>query len=80
MTRHFLSLGHRVFVLDIAEEELKHTCDIHLQQYAESVKYTVCDLRDVQAIRATVKEAADWFGGHIDVLINNGVWSALLLL
>ena len=32
----------------------------------------MCNLRDVPEIRKTVGKAADFFGGHIDTLINNG--------
>ncbi|KAK4554035.1 hypothetical protein LTR86_008876 [Recurvomyces mirabilis] len=72
MARHFLSKGHRLFILDIDETELKHTCETHLAKYEDHLSYTLCDLTDTEAIRSAVKQAADFFGGHIDVVINNG--------
>lgn len=74
IARHFLSKGHRVFILDIEQEELEYTITQHLATYnAESrVSSALCDLRDTDAIRASVKKAAEYFGGRIDVVINNG--------
>jgi len=72
LARTFLQNGHRVFIIDIEEEELTHTTKTHLKQYSDRVSSSLCNLRDVQAIRNTVKKAADFFGGKIDVLINNG--------
>ena len=72
LARHFLEDGHRVFILDVNEEELKYTATVHLAAHASNVDYAVCNLRDVAEIRRTVKTAVDFFGGHIDVVINNG--------
>ncbi|KAK5112266.1 hypothetical protein LTR62_004427 [Meristemomyces frigidus] len=72
MARHFLQRGHKVFILDIDEDELKHTAEKHLAKYKGKVSYRVCDLTDTNAIRSSVKQAAEFFGGHIDVVINNG--------
>jgi NAD(P)-dependent dehydrogenase (short-subunit alcohol dehydrogenase family) len=33
---------------------------------------SLCNLRDIEDIRKSVKKAVDFFGGRIDVLINNG--------
>ena len=69
-----LQQGHKVFILDIDEEELKHTATVHLRKFASesSIGSAVCNLRDVSDIQAKVKQAAEFFGGHIDVLLNNG--------
>lgn len=76
IARHFLSKGHRVFILDIEEEELNYTVTKHLATYNTSddprVSSALCDLRDTTAIRAAVKSAASYFGGRIDVVVNNG--------
>jgi NAD(P)-dependent dehydrogenase (short-subunit alcohol dehydrogenase family) len=72
LSRHFLSAGHRVFILDIHEEELSHTVDVNLKQYHPHLSSSICNLRSINDIRFSVKEAADFFGGRIDVLINNG--------
>jgi NAD(P)-dependent dehydrogenase (short-subunit alcohol dehydrogenase family) len=67
-----LQRGNKVFILDIDEEELKYTAEVHLRKYSDSVGYAICNLRDVNDIREKVKQAAGSFGGRIDVLINNG--------
>ncbi|EMD58620.1 hypothetical protein COCSADRAFT_176435 [Bipolaris sorokiniana ND90Pr] len=74
LTRMMLEAGHHAYVFDIDEEELDHTCKVHLQQYYADGRlgYAICDLRNVNEIRAKVKEAASFFNDRIDVLINNG--------
>lgn len=69
--RHFAERGHKIFLLDIDKEGLKHTAEVHLKQYPDLVAWSECDLSDIEAIRTTVKKAADYFGGRIDFLINN---------
>lgn len=63
-----------MYVFDIDEEELKHTVLTHLKTYSDSkaLDYAVCNLRDVEDIRAKVKKAAEFLGGRVDVLVNNG--------
>ncbi|KAF2124660.1 hypothetical protein P153DRAFT_360857 [Dothidotthia symphoricarpi CBS 119687] len=72
--RMFLEAGHRVYIFDIDEDELEHTTKVHLKAYHEDgrLRSALCDLRNVEDIRAKVKEAAEFFNSHIDVLINNG--------
>ncbi len=72
LARHFLEKGNRVFILDVNEDELKYTASVHLKKHASNLDYSLCNLRDVKEIRRTVTKAADFFGGRIDVLINNG--------
>jgi NAD(P)-dependent dehydrogenase (short-subunit alcohol dehydrogenase family) len=69
-----LEAGHRVYILDIDEEELNHTTKKHLEQYHKDgkVESAICDLRDVEDIRSKVQQAAKFFDDRIDVLINNG--------
>ena len=63
-----------MFILDFNEEELKHTAETHLHAYVanRSLGYAVCNLRDIEDIRATAEKAAAFFDKRIDVLINNG--------
>lgn len=72
LARTFLQNGHRVFILDIDEVELSHTVNVHLQAYTGRVGSSSCNLRSSSSIRQGVAKAADFFGGRIDVLINNG--------
>ncbi|EME38443.1 hypothetical protein DOTSEDRAFT_75844 [Dothistroma septosporum NZE10] len=74
LVRRFLERGFRVFVFDIDEEELSHTTNVHLKKYTDSqaLGSAICNLRDVQDIRKKVKQAAEFLGGKIHVLINNG--------
>ena len=72
LARQLLEKGNRVFILDVNEDELKYTATVHLKKHASNLDYSLCNLRDVKEIRRTVSKAADFFGGRIDVLINNG--------
>lgn len=72
LARTFLQKGHRVYILDIDESELTHTINVHLKSFSSQLSSSLCNLRDVTDIRDKVKKAADFFGGRIDVLINNG--------
>ena len=63
-------------MLDIDEDELQHLTSVHLKQHSSRLGSAICNLRDGNDIRAKVKQAADFFGGRIDVLINNGGQSA----
>jgi len=74
IVRRFLERGYHVYILDIDEEELKHTVTVHLKQYHDDKKldYAVCNLRSVDEIRDKVKRAAEVLGGRIEVLVNNG--------
>jgi NAD(P)-dependent dehydrogenase (short-subunit alcohol dehydrogenase family) len=74
IVRRFLERGYKVFIFDIDEEELKHTTTVHLKQYFDKKQLSsaVCDLRSVDEIREKVKEAAEFLGGRIEVVVNNG--------
>lgn len=74
LVRRFCELGYRVYVFDIDEEELSHTIKVHLKQYsdANNLSSSIFNLRDTKEILKHVKEAAEFLGGTIDVLVNNG--------
>lgn len=58
-------------MIDVNEEGLKHTAQEHLKEFSGRVGWKKCDLKDTDAIRTTIKEAATFLGGRIDYLINN---------
>jgi NAD(P)-dependent dehydrogenase (short-subunit alcohol dehydrogenase family) len=74
IVRRFLERGYKVFVFDIDEEELKHTTTVHLKQYLDKGQLGsgICNLRSVDEIREKVNEAAEFLGGRIEVVVNNG--------
>ena len=72
LSRHFLSTRNQVYILDLDEAELANTANVHLKQYSKHLAYSVCNLRSVDSVRSNVAKAAEFFGGNIDVLINNG--------
>ncbi|KAK0384035.1 hypothetical protein NLU13_8124 [Sarocladium strictum] len=74
LTRRFCERGYKVYVWDIDEEELNHTAKVHLASYFEDSQlgFGLCDLRSVDDIRKQVAAAAQFLGGSIDVLVNNG--------
>ncbi|KAF4456175.1 hypothetical protein F53441_1659 [Fusarium austroafricanum] len=74
LARYFLEKGYHVFILDVNEQELTHTTCTHLKSYYDSkaVDSAICNLRNTDEIWDKIQQAAEFLGGHIDVLINNG--------
>lgn len=66
IVRGFARQGSRVAVLDIADE----AGEALAAELGEDVRYLHCDLRDVEAIRASVAEVEAAFG-PIRALVNN---------
>ena len=48
LSRGMLAKGHRVYILDIDEKELRHTTDVHLKEHSSRIGSSVCNLRDVK--------------------------------
>ena len=48
LSRGLLSKGHRVYILDIEEEQLRHTIDAHLTEHSGRMGSSICNLRDVK--------------------------------
>lgn len=71
LARNFAEKGHKIYLLDIDKDALEHTVKVHLKQYTDHIAWSVCNLRDTDEIRSTIKKAADYLGGRIDFLINN---------
>ncbi|EMC92849.1 hypothetical protein BAUCODRAFT_263872 [Baudoinia panamericana UAMH 10762] len=73
LSRLLLEKGHRVFLLDVNQDELDHTAGILSGTHRRGADFeaTVCDLRKPSDLRTAVDEAHKLFNGHLDVLINN---------
>ncbi|KAF7539539.1 hypothetical protein G7054_g2112 [Neopestalotiopsis clavispora] len=74
LVRRFCELGYKTFVLDVDEGELQHTVKTHLKSYSDQgqIGSALCDLSNTEDVRSKVDEAADFLGGRIHVLVNNG--------
>ncbi|KAK4940143.1 hypothetical protein LTR10_019678 [Elasticomyces elasticus] len=71
IARHFAVKGHKIFILDLNEDNLRHTAEEHLKEHSDRIDWSKCDLRSVDEIRSTVKKAAKFLDNRIDYLINN---------
>ena len=85
IARHLARLGHRLFLIDMNEAELSYTAEQHIPHAISTGRpggfvtkeddpkpgYRSCNLRNTAAVRETIKAAAEYLGGRIDVLINN---------
>jgi NAD(P)-dependent dehydrogenase (short-subunit alcohol dehydrogenase family) len=71
--RHLLAQPqqHKVFIIDFDVDESAYCVDQHLASYAPRVSYSITNLRKPEEIRAAVAKAAEFFGGRIDVVVNN---------
>jgi NAD(P)-dependent dehydrogenase (short-subunit alcohol dehydrogenase family) len=71
--RHLLAQPqqHKVFIIDFDIDESAYCVDQHLASYAPRVSYSITNLRKPEEIRAAVAKAAEFFGGRIDVVVNN---------
>jgi NAD(P)-dependent dehydrogenase (short-subunit alcohol dehydrogenase family) len=78
LTRRFCERGYKVYVWDIDEDELTYTVKTHLASYYESgsLGFGLCNLGDTEDIRKQAGVAAEFLGGKIDVLVNNGAIAA----
>lgn len=72
VARYLALQGHRLFLIDVDEDELKYTATSHLlKATGQEAGYNTCNLRDPAATRAAIKAAAEHMDGRIDVLVNN---------
>jgi NAD(P)-dependent dehydrogenase (short-subunit alcohol dehydrogenase family) len=77
--RHFLTAGHKIFILDSNTEELKHVTQLAdtwapgaaEAQLSRTWKAVHCDLSDREQIKSSVEDLRKTFDGKLDVLINN---------
>ncbi len=73
LTEGFLRQGSRVAFLDIAEAESKALAGRLAAETGNAPLFIRCDLRDIEALRAGVKEAAAK-NGPATVLVNNAAY------
>lgn len=71
MTRAFAAHGADVFITSRKEENLKPTADEVSQATGREVRWKTCDVREMDQVESMMDAASDWFGGHVDVLVNN---------
>ncbi|KAF2136188.1 uncharacterized protein K452DRAFT_292594 [Aplosporella prunicola CBS 121167] len=73
LTRHLLSQGHRVYLLDANAPELEHTLS-RAAAWAttpNAFRGERVDLADRARVRQAVAAAGIFFGGRLDCLVNN---------
>lgn len=70
VVRAFANQGARVVFFDILDTEAEALCDAVAASGAIRPKYYRCDLTDIPALQAAVREVFAGFG-TVDVLINN---------
>lgn len=82
IARHLYLAGHKLFLIDVDDEELNYTVNKHLpaalaqakpqSNFSENrVSSCTADLRKPSAIQEAIDSAAKFFDNRIDVLINN---------
>ncbi|POS70884.1 hypothetical protein DHEL01_v210723 [Diaporthe helianthi] len=86
LSRLLVQRGHRVFLVDNNQEELRHTCDTLVGGSASSTLSTSktpkpfdalhCNLRQPADIDRAAKAASEFFADHLDVLINNAAFTS----
>ena len=73
LTEGFVAQGAQVAFIDIAEEPSKRLADALHSRYGRAPAHLNADLRDVDAIRTAIDEAASGHG-PVTVLVNNAAW------
>ncbi|MCT7378561.1 SDR family NAD(P)-dependent oxidoreductase [Chelativorans salis] len=73
LTEGFLRQGARVAFIDIAEKDSRALCDRLDKDLGRRPLFLHADLRDIEALRKAVAEAADAHG-PVTVLVNNAAW------
>jgi NAD(P)-dependent dehydrogenase (short-subunit alcohol dehydrogenase family) len=85
LSRLLVQGGHRVFLVDSNQEELRHTCDTLAGSTASALSTPTahkpfdalhCNLRQPIDIDRAAKAASEFFTDHLDVLVNNAAFTA----
>ena len=77
LSRLLLQKGHRVFLVDHNEEELRNTASILAQSHTSGKDFavSVCNLRNPPEITAAAEKVNQLFSGHLDSLVNNAAFT-----
>jgi NAD(P)-dependent dehydrogenase (short-subunit alcohol dehydrogenase family) len=70
LVRHFVAQGSRVAFVDIAVEPSRKLVQDLAAEGGRKPLFVECDLRDIEALRASIRQAAEAHG-PITILINN---------
>ncbi|EAT89082.2 hypothetical protein SNOG_03877 [Parastagonospora nodorum SN15] len=62
---------HKVFIVDFDVDETTYCVEEHLATYAPRADFSITNLHNPEEIRAVFAKATEFFGGRIDVVINN---------
>jgi NAD(P)-dependent dehydrogenase (short-subunit alcohol dehydrogenase family) len=73
LTQGFARQGANVAFIDIAEQQSRELCDAIEQGVGRRPLFLKADLRDIGALRAAVKQAAEAYG-PVTVLVNNAAY------
>lgn len=78
LSRHLLSAGHRVFLLDFNATELNHTTSLlgKTHRHRQDFDSSVTDVGDPAQVQSAVDKAKDLFGDEgLDCLVNNAAYT-----
>ncbi|ETN42105.1 uncharacterized protein HMPREF1541_04044 [Cyphellophora europaea CBS 101466] len=71
LARHFAAKGHKLYLMDINGDGLKHTVETHLKEHSDRIGYAEVNLADTQSVRDGVAKAAKFLSGQIDYVVAN---------
>lgn len=69
MSRMLLQRGHSVYIIDVNDEELAHTVNVHLKDYPKRFS-AICDVTNVDQVRLVAEDAVRKLG-IVDCLVND---------